>query len=67
MPPLYCSSSSNAFCDCHRVPRHQSYRNLPVNKWDQSILKEFSKITDSADSHTVSIFLAEENFLGIPQ
>ena len=26
-------------------------------------MKEFSKITDSTDSETVSIFTAEENFL----
>ena len=30
MPPSYFSSSSNAFRDFHRDPRHQSYTNLPM-------------------------------------
>ena len=52
---------SNVFRD-----RHQSYTNLPLNEYDQS-MKEFSKITDYTDSQTVSIFIAKEDFSSIPQ
>ena len=64
MPPSYSSTSSNAFRDFNCDPVHQSYTNLSMNQEEQSV-KEFLKMTDSADSQTVSILKAAKSLSGI--
>ena len=66
MPPSYCSSSSDAFRHFHRDPRHQSYMNLPMDEYDQS-MKEFSKITNPADVLDSQHFKTEQIFSDTPK